>query len=145
MAIDSYEKRAAIISNGRPYLRTTLPSGTIDAEERASIGNVWGGNAFGAGITWNDRGRILLAVNPGSWNYYFEATMRAVTGEMNARLYDKTADAAVANSKVSTTSTTKARHRSGTITVTDGSEYYAQDGVLSGDSGEIWGAEAGPE
>lgn len=46
MAIDTQEKRMAAAGCGRPWMRATYPTGTIDAEERASIGNTYGGNPF---------------------------------------------------------------------------------------------------
>lgn len=49
MAIDTQAKRMAAAGCGRPWMRATFPTGTIDAEERASIGNTYGGNAFAAG------------------------------------------------------------------------------------------------
>lgn len=63
MAIDSKEKRQAIASIGRPWLRNTFPVATPDEQWRMSVGNVYGGNA-------------LVAVSDG------RARMIFLTGEM---------------------------------------------------------------
>ncbi len=45
MAIDTLEKRAAIVGVGRPWMRGKLP-GTVDEEWRIASGNAYGGNAL---------------------------------------------------------------------------------------------------
>lgn len=50
MSIDSQEKRMAAASAGRPWMRATFPSGTIDQEERISIGHGYGGNAIAGAV-----------------------------------------------------------------------------------------------
>ncbi len=44
MAIDDQEKRMSAASAGSPFMRATFPSGTIDEEQRISIGHGYGGN-----------------------------------------------------------------------------------------------------
>ncbi len=50
MAIDSKEKRAAILGVGRPYMRDKFPVATPDAEWRASSGNSYGGNELAPSV-----------------------------------------------------------------------------------------------
>ena len=49
MALDSQEKRMAVLGVARPWMRSKLP-GANDAEWRASSGNTYGGNAFAAPV-----------------------------------------------------------------------------------------------
>lgn len=49
MAIDSKEKRAAVLGVGRPWMRDKFPVATPDEEWRISSGNAYGGNALSAG------------------------------------------------------------------------------------------------
>ena len=63
MAIDSKEKRAAVLGVGRPWMRDKFPVATPDEEWRISSGNAYGGNALspaGGGLS------IPVAMN----NYY---------------------------------------------------------------------------
>jgi hypothetical protein len=46
MAIDSKEKRAAVLGVGRPWMRDKFPVATPDEEWRISSGNAYGGNAL---------------------------------------------------------------------------------------------------
>lgn len=46
MAIDTKEKRAAVIGVGRPWMRDKFPVATPDEEWRISSGNAYGGNAL---------------------------------------------------------------------------------------------------
>ncbi len=46
MAIDSKEKRAAVIGVGRPWMRDKFPVATPDEEWRISSGLAYGGNAL---------------------------------------------------------------------------------------------------
>ena len=46
MALDTKEKRAAVIGVGRPWLRDKFPVATPDEEWRMSSGNAYGGNAL---------------------------------------------------------------------------------------------------
>lgn len=46
MAIDTKEKRIAVIGVGRPWLRDVFPIATPDEEWRISVGNAYGGNAL---------------------------------------------------------------------------------------------------
>lgn len=64
-----------------------------------------------------------------------QVTMRAAVGEAHARLWDKTAAAAVASSDLSTTSSTSVRLRTGALTLVDGNEYQVQLGSLGSDDG----------
>ncbi len=49
MAIDSKEKRAAVLGVGRSWMRDKFPVATPDQEWRISSGNAYGGNALSAG------------------------------------------------------------------------------------------------
>jgi hypothetical protein len=49
MAIDSKEKRQAVLGVGRPWIRNKFPVATPDEEWRISSGNAYGGNALSAG------------------------------------------------------------------------------------------------
>ncbi len=46
MAIDSTEKRYAVMGVGRPFMRVVFPIATPDEEWRMSVGNAYGGNAL---------------------------------------------------------------------------------------------------
>ncbi len=48
MAIDTKEKRAAVLGVARPWMRDKFPVATPDQEWRVSSGNAYGGNALGA-------------------------------------------------------------------------------------------------
>lgn len=48
MALDSKEKRAAVLGVGRPWMRDKFPVATPDEEWRISSGNAYGGNALTA-------------------------------------------------------------------------------------------------
>lgn len=132
----------AAASTGRPWMRATFPTGTIDAEERASAGNTYGGNAFAIGVVWTD-GDVIKLFTASKWSatsFYFEVTMKAIVGTYRARLYDVTASAAVVGSEVTTTETSPTRVRSGAISLVDGNEHRAQFGSVPGDSGDEFGA-----
>lgn len=62
MAIDSKEKRVAVLGVGRPWMRDIFPIATPDEEWRISSGNAYGGNALaaGGGPTVIPMGRHLL-------------------------------------------------------------------------------------
>ena len=45
MAIDTQQKRMAVVGVGRPWMRSTFP-GTINEAWRLSVGNVYSGNAL---------------------------------------------------------------------------------------------------
>ena len=48
MAIDTQEKRAAVLGVARPWMRDKFSVAVKDAEWRASSGNTYGGNPFAA-------------------------------------------------------------------------------------------------
>ncbi len=48
MAIDTKEKRAAVLGVGRPWVRDKFPVATPDEEWRISSGNAYGGNPLSA-------------------------------------------------------------------------------------------------
>ena len=50
MALDSRQKRAAVIGVGRPWYRNADPNG-LDAAQRAAIGNVYPVAAFSPPVT----------------------------------------------------------------------------------------------
>ena len=63
MAIDSKEKRAAVLGVGRPWVRDKFPVATPDQEWRISSGNAYGGNALSAGtfqVAWARGSNIVL-------------------------------------------------------------------------------------
>lgn len=49
MAINTKEKRAAVLGVGRPWMRDKFPVATPDEEWRISSGNAYGGNALSPG------------------------------------------------------------------------------------------------
>lgn len=59
MAIDSKEKRAAVLGVGRPWMRDKFPVATPDEEWRISSGNAYGGNALSGG---GGGGRIMSSL-----------------------------------------------------------------------------------
>ncbi|KKN02975.1 hypothetical protein LCGC14_1112390 [marine sediment metagenome] len=83
-------------------------------------------------IRWNDRGGIVLQTDA-NWGgaHFFEATLRATKGTMYARLTTK-AGVPVADSQISTTSSTRTRVRSAEITLSDATEYVVQTGWVPG-------------
>jgi hypothetical protein len=56
MAIDSQQKRMAVVGVGRPWMRSTFP-GTINEAWRVSVGNAYSGNALTPGV-----GRIMSSL-----------------------------------------------------------------------------------
>ncbi len=46
MAIDSKEKRMAVMGVARPWMRVVFPVATPDEEWRMSVGHTYGGNAL---------------------------------------------------------------------------------------------------
>jgi len=71
--------------------------------------------------------------------FVFEVYMRASTGVVRTRLYDKTVSAAVSDSEMSTTSTAFVRLRSPVLSFTDAHEYVLQLALGSGGLGEAIG------
>jgi hypothetical protein len=71
----------------------------------------------------------------GTVNIYFEVTMMTSAGTGYARLYNNTDGAAVANSEITTTSTSMVRVRSSALTLTSGKEYTMQ---LKGETGTTY-------
>ena len=53
MAIDSKEKRAAVLGVARPWMRDLFPVATPDEEWRAAVSNSYGGNALSPGTGIN--------------------------------------------------------------------------------------------
>lgn len=73
--------------------------------------------------------------------FYYEVYMKAVTGNAFTRLYNETTSTAVANSQMSTTSTSYSRLRTASaLTLTDGQVYRAQFGKVGSEAGETKGA-----
>lgn len=50
MAIDSKEKRAAVLGVARPWMRDKFPVATPDEEWRMSSGNAYGGNVLSPAV-----------------------------------------------------------------------------------------------
>lgn len=71
--------------------------------------------------------------------WHFEVFMKAVSGTVNARLFDVTDSIPVPNSVVSTTSTNYTRVRSVVMTLLDGHEYCGQFGAQEGSTGRGMG------
>lgn len=76
----------------------------------------------------------------GTPSFFYEVLYRATTGTVLTRLYDVTADSAVADTEANTTAATFTRQRSIAITLTDGHFYRAQFGKAGFDAGEAAGA-----
>lgn len=56
MAIDSQQKRMAVVGVGRPWMRSTFP-GTINEAWRLSVGNVYSGNTLSPAV-----GRVMSSL-----------------------------------------------------------------------------------
>ena len=50
MALNTKEKRAAVLGVGRPWMRDKFPVATPDQEWRISSGNAYGGNSIAAAV-----------------------------------------------------------------------------------------------
>ena len=61
MAIDTKEKRAAVLGVARPWMRDKFPVATPDEEWRMSSGNAYGGNALSPVVG----GRIMSSLANG--------------------------------------------------------------------------------
>lgn len=97
---------------------------------------------WAGGVTWTTLGDTFLytATNWRRVAFWFEAKFRASAGTSYARVFDLTTSAAIANSELSTTSTTFVRLRTAVaLSLTDGDEYVAQVGATAfgGDVGDI--------
>jgi len=73
---------------------------------------------------------------------FFEVYMRAITGTVYASMYDETSDVAVADSEVSTSSSSFVLVRSPALTLTTDRDYRMRFGVESGDHGKGLGGAA---
>jgi hypothetical protein len=97
-------------------------------------------------ISWTTLNNIVLyetAEWPSGATWYFEAVMKATTGTVYARLWDKTDSAVVADSQVDTASGTFVRVRGGSpMTLTDSHEYQAEVGKTGANAGGIVGVVA---
>ncbi len=94
-------------------------------------------------LAWTSTGKLFLFTQS-EWAaavvYKLEASFRSTdSNEVGVRLYDVTAAAVVAGSEILKTSTSLARHRSGSLTLVDGNEYRLQVGV-DASAGAILGA-----
>lgn len=76
----------------------------------------------------------------GTPSFYLEVSMRASIGMAQARVYNETDAVAVANSEVTTTSTTYVHLRSSAIVLENNKRYSVQFGVQGDDSGRFKGA-----
>ena len=85
---------------------------------------------------------LYTAANWGTVAWYLQVYMRATSAKALARLYDITADAAVADSLITADGVyTAARQRSAALTLTDGHEYQVQFGNQDAGAGAFVGAE----
>lgn len=145
MALDAQAKRMAAAGVGRPWMRATFPTGTIDAEERASIGNTYGGNVFAAAVYRMAEGmfKYVAAEHSSLVSFYLEVMHRARVGTVYSHLavwaapYDPLTLVAVPGSELSTTSATDLRQRTAALTLTDGEEYVVQTGKIGSDIGVL--------
>lgn len=80
---------------------------------------------------------LFTSANWGTQSFFLEVYMRATVGTAEAELYNVTDNATVANSGVSTTSTSLVRLRSTAITLVNGKEYRVQLLHLGPDGGAI--------
>jgi hypothetical protein len=144
VAIDTRDKRASVvcIACGSSY---PTADGSLNQGDRQHVLREYRGIlAAAGGLTWTtDEGTIQLftSANYANVTFVFEATMKANAGTVYARAYNITDGAALASSQVSTTSATKVRVRSGTVTPTDAKQYRAEFARDSGAAGEKWGAQ----
>lgn len=144
MAIDTETKRKSAIGVGKYGWRLLpKPDGTIGAEDRRhAVGHY--SRTSAVGIVYTPVGVFYLH-QATQWTrppgIYFEVSMLAVSGSVNARLRNTTDDAVVASSTVDTASATLVRVRSPVLALTDSTEYRAEAGTIAGDSGTIQGAQ----
>jgi len=78
---------------------------------------------------------LFTSANWGTQSFYLEVYLRATSGTVLARLYDRTAGAVVASSEVNTASTSFVRLRSAALTLVNGSEYEVQFGAAGSGAG----------
>jgi len=94
-------------------------------------------------VTYTSVGNIFLYTSA-NWNtaisFFLEASFRATAGTANVRLFNLTADAAVASSNITSTSSTLGRVRSSALTLVNTNEYQVQVGTSSSGTGAITGA-----
>jgi len=64
LALDTKEKRQAVLSVGKIWNRNTFPVATPDEQWRMSVGNVYGGNALspvtGFQVAWAKNANTLI-------------------------------------------------------------------------------------
>ena len=124
-------------------MRSVFPVASPTEAWRINVGLAYSGNALTPGLAYTSTGKFFLFTS-NEWAativYKLETSFRATSGEVGVRLFDVTAAAAVANSEVTKTSTTLARHRTSALTLVDGHEYRMQVGIASGAAGAIVGA-----
>jgi len=78
---------------------------------------------------------FLFTEDNWSATFYLEVHARATSGTLKARLYNLTDSTPVADSEVSTTSSTFVRLRSAAVSLVDGKEYAVQFGTVDGVGG----------
>lgn len=146
MAIDTREKRMSMLNFGdgsNVHLLFEADGTAVDADDRLHLLDLYSGISAIAVISYTSMGDIFLFTSA-NWTpaptWHLEATMRATSGTAEARLFDLTDTAEVADSPVTTASATHDRVRSSAITLTDAHEYEAQFGTTAADSGEARGA-----
>ena len=111
-----------------------LASGPFGSLSPNVIAALRGNRAEAAAITWENWGEIIRlhdgADYSGTPSHFFEAVLEVLTGTViRARLFNVTANAAVAGSTVGTNAATATRVRSGNFNVAAGdNEYRAQIG-----------------
>jgi len=128
----THQNNVAGFAGGHTYW--WLPQQIIDGAVAATVASA---------LTWTSTGKLFL-FTASEWAtavvYRLEASFRSTdSNEVGVRLYNETAAAAVAGSEILKTSTSLARHRSGSLTLVDGNEYRMQVGVDSS-AGAILGA-----
>lgn len=145
MAVDTREKRMSMLNFGDGCSLHLLfeADGTVDADDRLHLLDLYSGIAAAGGIVWTLLEDVKLYTSthyPSSTTWYYEATMKATSGTACSRAYDKTLGAAVSDSEITTTSGTYTRVRSIAVTLVDGHEYQGQVGTSGADGGDVVGS-----
>lgn len=130
-----------------------MPVASGSAQTRFGIAG-WGTRRAGsfAGktasvVTWVDLSNKRWVYTVASWSadvaFYFEASMKAVSGTVRARLFDITRNEAVTLGEVTSTDTSYDTLRTQALNLGNhvGSQFKAQGGSVPSDSGEVDGAD----
>lgn len=141
MAVDTKEKRLSMMTFGAGAIAHTLPEpdSSIDAADKAHLLGLYGGLAVSSFIWFDDGSPFYYNASdrPSNTRIYFEVYFRAASGTAQARLIELDTGNEVSNSRLTTTSASFQRKRTGDLApgMTDGKEYLGQFGKSGSDQG----------